>query len=126
LSHAFDGPHELGSIDVMRLDQSLGRSRHVACASSCIPVKQWENSRGKLPKQNSKFYASGKSKHQYLYRSLTRLRDPKPMLSLTANSPSWSDTSDAPFLGAKELCGLSTAAAVLSQRADTVRQSRLS
>ena len=64
--------HELGSIDVMRLDQSLGRSRHVACASSCIPVKQSENSRGKLPKQNSIFYASGKSKHQYLYRSLTR------------------------------------------------------
>jgi hypothetical protein len=28
--------HELGSIDVMRLDQTLGQPRHVACASGCI------------------------------------------------------------------------------------------
>jgi hypothetical protein len=28
--------HELGSIDVMRLDQPLGQSRHVACASGCL------------------------------------------------------------------------------------------
>jgi hypothetical protein len=31
--------HELGSIDVMRLDQTLGQSRHVACASSCISMR---------------------------------------------------------------------------------------
>ena len=30
---------ELGSIDVMRLDQTLGQSRHVACASSCTSMK---------------------------------------------------------------------------------------
>jgi hypothetical protein len=30
--------HELGSIDVMRLDQTLGQSRHVACASGCISI----------------------------------------------------------------------------------------
>jgi hypothetical protein len=29
---------ELGSIDVMRLDQTLGQSRHVACASSCMSM----------------------------------------------------------------------------------------
>ena len=31
--------HELGSIDVMRLDQTLGQSRHVACASSCVSMR---------------------------------------------------------------------------------------
>ena len=31
--------HELGSIDVMRLDQTLGQSRHVACASSCMSMR---------------------------------------------------------------------------------------
>ena len=31
--------HELGSIDVMRLDQTLGQSRHVACASGCISMR---------------------------------------------------------------------------------------
>jgi hypothetical protein len=31
--------HELGSVDVMRLDQTLGLSRHVACASSCISMR---------------------------------------------------------------------------------------
>jgi hypothetical protein len=31
--------HELGSIDVMRLDQTLGRSRHVACASGCMLMR---------------------------------------------------------------------------------------
>jgi hypothetical protein len=31
--------HELGSIDDMRLDQTLGQSRHVACASSCISMR---------------------------------------------------------------------------------------
>ena len=30
---------ELGSIDVMRLDQTLGQSRHVACASSCMSMR---------------------------------------------------------------------------------------
>ena len=30
--------HELGSIDVMRLDRTL-QSRHVACASSCISMR---------------------------------------------------------------------------------------
>jgi hypothetical protein len=31
--------HELGSIDVMRLDQTLGQSRRVACASSCMSMR---------------------------------------------------------------------------------------
>jgi hypothetical protein len=31
--------HELGSIDVMRLDRTLSQSRHVACASSCISMR---------------------------------------------------------------------------------------
>jgi hypothetical protein len=31
--------HELGSIDVMRLDRTLGQSRHVACASSCVSMR---------------------------------------------------------------------------------------
>jgi hypothetical protein len=31
--------HELGSIDVMRLDQTLGQSRHVVCASGCISMR---------------------------------------------------------------------------------------
>jgi len=31
--------HELGSIDVMRLDQTLGLSRHVACASGCKSMR---------------------------------------------------------------------------------------
>jgi hypothetical protein len=31
--------HELGSIDVMRLDQTLGQSRHVACALSCMSMR---------------------------------------------------------------------------------------
>ena len=31
--------HELGSIDVMRLDQTLGQSRHVACASACLSMR---------------------------------------------------------------------------------------
>jgi hypothetical protein len=31
--------HELGSIGVMRLDQTLGQSRHVACASSCMSMR---------------------------------------------------------------------------------------
>jgi hypothetical protein len=30
---------ELGSIDVMRLDQTLGQSRHVACASGCLSMR---------------------------------------------------------------------------------------
>jgi hypothetical protein len=30
---------ELGSIDVMRLSQTLGQSRHVACASSCMSMR---------------------------------------------------------------------------------------
>jgi len=30
--------HELGSIDVMRLDQTLGQSRHVACSRAACPV----------------------------------------------------------------------------------------
>jgi hypothetical protein len=34
--------HELGSIDVMRLDQTLGQSRHVACASSCMSMRTLE------------------------------------------------------------------------------------
>jgi hypothetical protein len=33
---------ELGSIDVMRLDQTLGQSRHVACASSCMSMTSLE------------------------------------------------------------------------------------
>jgi hypothetical protein len=31
--------HELGSIDVMRLDQTLGQSRHVACASGYMSMR---------------------------------------------------------------------------------------
>jgi hypothetical protein len=31
--------HELGSIDVMRLDQTLGQSRHVACSSGCMSMR---------------------------------------------------------------------------------------
>ena len=31
--------HELGSIDVMRLDQTLSQSRHVACASGCMSMR---------------------------------------------------------------------------------------
>ena len=31
--------HEHGSIDVMRLDQTLGQSRHVACASGCMSMR---------------------------------------------------------------------------------------
>jgi len=31
--------HERGSIGVMRLDQTLGQSRHVACASSCMSMR---------------------------------------------------------------------------------------
>ena len=31
--------HELGSIDVMRPDQTLCQSRHVACASGCISMR---------------------------------------------------------------------------------------
>jgi hypothetical protein len=31
--------HELGSFGVMRLDQPLGQSRHVACALSCISMR---------------------------------------------------------------------------------------
>ena len=31
--------HELGSIDVMRLDQTFGQSRHVACASGCRSMR---------------------------------------------------------------------------------------
>ena len=31
--------HELGNIDVMRLDQTLGQPRHVACASGCISIR---------------------------------------------------------------------------------------
>jgi hypothetical protein len=34
--------HELGSIEVMRLDQTLGQSRHVACASSCMSMRTLE------------------------------------------------------------------------------------
>ena len=30
---------ELGSIDVMRLDRTLGQSRPVACASSCMSMR---------------------------------------------------------------------------------------
>ena len=30
--------HELGSIDVMHLDRTLGQSRHVACASGCLSM----------------------------------------------------------------------------------------
>jgi hypothetical protein len=30
--------HELSSIDAMRLDQTLGQSRHVACASGCMSM----------------------------------------------------------------------------------------
>ena len=31
--------HELGSIGVMRFDQTLGQSRHVACASGCMSMR---------------------------------------------------------------------------------------
>src|SRR5882724_5465584 len=31
--------HELGSIDAMHFDQTLGQSRHVACASSCMSMR---------------------------------------------------------------------------------------
>ena len=31
--------HELGSIDVMHLDRTLGQSRHVACASGCMSMR---------------------------------------------------------------------------------------
>jgi hypothetical protein len=31
--------NELGSIDVMRLDQTLSQSRHVACASGCLSLR---------------------------------------------------------------------------------------
>jgi hypothetical protein len=31
--------HELGSIDVMRLDRTLGQSRHIACASSYMSMR---------------------------------------------------------------------------------------
>ena len=31
--------HKLGSIDVMRLDRTLGQSRPVACASSCMSMR---------------------------------------------------------------------------------------
>ena len=31
--------HELGSIDVMRLDQTLAQSRHVACASTYMSMR---------------------------------------------------------------------------------------
>jgi hypothetical protein len=31
--------HELGSVNVMRLNQTLGHSRDVACASSCMSMR---------------------------------------------------------------------------------------
>ena len=31
--------HEFGSVDVMRLDQTLGQPHHVACSSSCISMR---------------------------------------------------------------------------------------
>ena len=33
---------ELGSIDVMRLDRTIGQSRPVACASSCMSMTSFE------------------------------------------------------------------------------------